>query len=222
MNKKVGIFIVTFNQPEYFKRCVDSIKRNTDYDYELSTHDNSEKNEGVNTIFNRMIAKSDADYFCTMNDDVVVTKGWLTSMMKGFDDKEIAAVGPMTSWGVPQQIDEYVNDRNDVTIEEIEKRGALIHDETRNVKKMDRSLNGFCWMFSREAYEKVGGLNEELMFCGHETEMCMKFFKEGYKIGVIGNAYVHHYGSVSINKAVKEGTLDRKLDIEIAEKICSE
>ena len=219
MKKPVDIFIITFNQPEYFKQCVDSIKRNTIYPYRLTTYKN-EKNEGVNTIFNRMIAKTDCDYFALMNDDVVLTKGWLSAIMRGFKDEQMAAVAPKTSWGEPQQIDELASKRFDMSIEEIEEVGRQRYNEKNEVREITRSLNGCCWVLNRKIYDKVGKLNEELILAGHETEYCNRVMKLGYKLGVANNAYVHHYGSVSINKAVKDGILDRKIDIELAHKLC--
>jgi len=219
---KVHIMLVWFNQwDEYTKQCIESILRNTKWPYNLTIWRNTKENNiPVNIIFNKIIKSSDCEYFVMMNDDVVVTEGWLTRLMEGMlKHPEVAAIGPKTSHGDPQAIDDIKNRRFNMTIDEIEAYGRQVDGD--GVKVMDRALNGFCWLLRGSAWKDIGGLDERIGWCGHETKACQDLFKKGWKVAV-ANTYVHHYGKVTLTKAEMEGDYNRKEDIELSHKICSE
>ena len=111
-----SIIIVTFNQLEYTRRCVESIQRLTDEPYELIFVDNGSSdgtvaylkslagatvientdNRGFPAAVNQGIAAAKGSRILLLNNDTIVTTGWLRRMLAALDsDPKIGLVGSM-------------------------------------------------------------------------------------------------------------------------------
>ena len=97
-----SIVIVTHNQLEYTRQCLDSIRRLTDEPYELIVVDNgssdgtveylrslpdvrlivNETNRGFPAAANQGIARAGGSQILLLNNDVVVTTGWLCRLLR--------------------------------------------------------------------------------------------------------------------------------------------
>ena len=118
----VSIVILTFNELEYTKKCVESIRRHTPEPHEIIFVDNGSKDgtvkwlkklvnehghyklieNGKNLGFakgcNQGIEAASSDCILLLNNDVVVTEGWLAGMMECLNSApDIGIVGPMTN-----------------------------------------------------------------------------------------------------------------------------
>lgn len=219
MQRTVNIIVVTFNQPEYFKKTIESVKKNTEYPYKLTTFLNK-KNEWLCKLWNDFIKKSKCDYICLLNDDVYVTKSWLTKMMNVFDDNT-GVVGPSTSFACSkQQLGEYREKRLEYTDEEVEKIGSQVghrfNDEIQEVEE----IIGFCYIFKKETFNKVGKFREVFGYGGgEESELNHRFLKNGYKLKWVKGSYVHHYGSITKKKVFEDGTLDEDKEVSLTRKM---
>ncbi len=59
-----------------------------------------------------------------------------------------------------------------------------------------------CFMFvPREAYEKVGGMDEQFFMYGEEAEWCHRFRTHGWKVRYYPGAKILHYGGVSTDRS---------------------
>ena len=59
-------------------------------------------------------------------------------------------------------------------------------------------------MVKRKLYEKVGGLNEELIFYGEEPEFGFRTKKLGYKTIYFSEASIIHLGGMSTDKKIRD------------------
>src|SRR3990167_2237474 len=129
-----------WNQLERTQRCIESLIRHTDYPYRLILVDNAsdeptrryleslkhdprvdvllirnEENLGNIKAANQGIRASDATYICILDNDTIVTKGWLSEMIAvSRKESNIGIVNPISnSSGWPpargQTIDEYAD-----------------------------------------------------------------------------------------------------------------
>ncbi len=55
------------------------------------------------------------------------------------------------------------------------------------------AISGACMLVSREAYEDVGGLDEEYFLHCEDLDWCMSFRKKGWKIMFVPDAEVTHF-----------------------------
>ena len=107
----VSIIIVTYNQLEYTKKCIDSIKEKTSSLYELIIVDNAstddtavylkslpaekkitvilnKENSGFPKAVNEGIKHANGNYILLLNNDTVVTKNWLSNLIEKINNEE--------------------------------------------------------------------------------------------------------------------------------------
>ena len=113
-----SIIIPTFNNIEYLKLCIKSIKKNSFYDHELIIHINegtdgtlefvkncnfkysySKKNSGVCVAFNEAVKLSNSKYVVLAHDDMYFCPKWdkvfANEISKIDDDKDFFLSGTM-------------------------------------------------------------------------------------------------------------------------------
>ena len=225
---KISVIVLCYNQLDYTQKCVESILTRTAYpNYELVLVDNHSTDEtaeylkavgaryenakivlnSANRGFaggnNDGIAVADGDYLVLLNNDTVVTRGWLTGMVKHFaGEKNVGLVGPVTN--------SIANEAKImVTYSSLREMEAFADDYT--FRHMTEEYLGsnvlamFCLMISRELYEQAGPLDEHYgigMFEDDDYSMAAK--KLGYELVIAEDAFVHHFGSVSFKKLEDE------------------
>lgn len=179
---EVEIIMVRYNAPEIEEKCIEHVEKFTKHPYKLTIFNNYPKNEGLSTVWNRIIKKSKCKYVCLLNSDAFVTEGWLTEIMKGFDD-DISAIGPGGDRvGGPQR---------GWSIEKAEaNKGKFIEQD---------EISGFCMVIRKG----VADFPEEVPFYGGEHAWCTLSRKAGYKILWSRGSFVEHLGEAS---GKKEGT----------------
>lgn len=214
-----SIVIPTFNQLAYLKECINSIKANTDVPYEIIVVDNAssdgtaaylrnqklgirytilEENRGFSGGINHGLMMARGKYIVMLNNDTVVTKGWLTHMLHCLQsDEQIAAVGPVTNYiGGDQQIE--------VSYQRIQDMWAFAErysiPDPSQWRITDR-LVGFCLLFRRELISEVGYLDEGYRIGNYEDEdWNIRIRLLDRKLAVAGDSFIHHYGSVSMKR----------------------
>jgi SAM-dependent methyltransferase len=124
---RTSIVILTYDQVEYTRQCLDSIRLVTDEPYELIVVDNgstdgtveflrsfpdlrlivNQTNRGFPAAVNQGMAIATGNQVLLLNNDVVVTTGWLHRMLRALhSDPKIGLVGPCSNFvSGPQQVD---------------------------------------------------------------------------------------------------------------------
>ncbi|WP_141505952.1 glycosyltransferase [Paenibacillus luteus] len=214
-----SIILVTYNQLDYTKQCVESIQRHTQQgSYELIIVDNGSTDEtvqwaksqpGIHVIANDYnagfpkgcnigIAAASGEQLMLLNNDTVVTPGWLDGLKRGLlSDECIGAVGPVTNsaayWtAIPVTYK---------TIEEMELFASAKHAfPDRSLWEERVKLVGFCLLIRREAWERVGPLDETFGIGNFEDDdYSIRLRLAGYKLLLCGDTFIHHYGSMTFS-----------------------
>jgi len=247
--KVFSIIIPVFNQHEITLECLEAIKKNTK-GYEIILVDNgstppffkvnddiieidgvdykairNETNLGFPVAVNQGIKAARGEVIVLLNNDVIVTKNWAELLLEHL--YSYAIVGPVTNYcaglqrvSIPVYQDEQELNR------EAEKWAYANHGEG-SCQGLNREVNwiiGFCMAFKKSLWEEIGPFDESLWPCsGEELDFCAKAKKNGHKIGIALDTYVHHYGSVTFKGMENagmvnyKGTCDRN-DLHLAEK----
>ncbi len=215
-----SIIILTFNQLEYTKGCMKSIQKHTPEPHEIIFVDNgstdgtlrwlrkltqenknytlieNKENLGFAKGCNQGIETSRGEFILLLNNDVVVSDGWLSGLMECLNHGPAAGiVGPMTNnISGPQQVfsDEYrsVNDLNIYA--------AKFRTQYRHRRIPLRRIVGFCMLFKRELAEEIGMLDESFGTGNFEDDdFCLRAALAGYTNYIAGDVFIHHYGSRS-------------------------
>ncbi len=63
------------------------------------------------------------------------------------------------------------------------------------------AISGSFMMMTREAYEKVGGLDEQFFMYGEDLDLCYRFQKAGYKVFYVHSTQIIHYKGESTKRS---------------------
>ncbi len=220
----VSIVILTFNQLDYTMECLAALELHTPEPHEVILVDNGSKddtvhwlesqaaekpnyrliNNGKNRGFaagcNQGMAVAGGDYLVLLNNDVVVTPGWLTGLIECHRAEPlVGVVGPLTNNASGIQGLGNIESGGMELLDSFA-RSFRVHHRYRRVAS--RRLVGFCMLFSRTLYQEIGGLDERFGTGNFEDDdFCLRAAIAGYRNLIAGDVYVHHHGSVSFKGA---------------------
>ncbi|MBP8638421.1 MAG: glycosyltransferase [Dictyoglomi bacterium] len=210
-----SIIILTLNNLEYTKRCVESIKKYTPEPYELIVVDNGSTDGTVEYLENLSDIKlvknptnvgfamgnnvgmklSNGDYIVVLNNDTVVTRGWLTRLIACAEsESSIGIVGPRSNCvsGIQLVTDVPYGDNMDA-MQEFARQWSL--ENSGEYDDVFRVV-GFCMLIKREVIEKIGGF-DPLYESGNfeDDDFCIRAIRAGFKIKIANDVFIHHYGN---------------------------
>ncbi len=219
---KASILLLTYNNLNLTQMCLESILERTPLpDYEVIVVDNASQDGTpafleeyawahpqvrailnlTNTGFahgnNQGAAAARGEYLVFLNNDTVVTGGWLGSLLRHLDDPRVGMVGPVTnSSGNESRIKVDYTDVADM--EAFARRYTLAHAGEAFEIEM---LPFLCVALRREVFEQVGPLDERFgtgMF--EDDDYALRLKEKGYKILCAEDVYIHHWGNASFSK----------------------
>lgn len=168
------------------------------------------------SIANNQGAKiANGDYLLLLNSDTLVYGNNLQKMIDFFDKQKesIICIGPkilnkdgsLQSCGMPEGGSLFQHFVNLYHLNRILPLHIFCAPLRRNPDRSHRTgwVVGACMMVKRKLYEKVGGLNEELIFYGEEPEFGFRTKKLGYKTIYFSDASIIHLGGMSTNKKIR-------------------
>ena len=218
-----SIIIPTFNNIEYLKICIRSIKKNSLYNHEIIPHVNegndgtieylknnnihfthTNHNAGICTGMNMAAKNAKTNYILYAHDDFYFCPKWdlvLKSELDKIKHNKFYLSGTMINNG------------------QIELNcGSTI--ETFNEKKLLNEVNdanfydfqGSTWaphLIHKDMWNKVGGFSEEFFpGTGSDPDLNMKLWKEGVRIFKgINDFKVYHFGSIVTRKYKNHPTI---------------
>ncbi len=215
----VSIVIPTYNQWEYTKQAIESIKRFTDYNYEIIIVDNAstdgtiaelkkypeikvianKENFGFPKAINQGVLESKGDYILLLNNDVIVTQNWLSRMIEVADMQEnIGIVGPISNSVSGVQLDKNAKYKS---VKDMPKYAATIAERNKGKIVEFPRVAFLCTLIKKEVINKIGGLDEGFTPGNFEDDdFCLRAQIAGYKTVIAQDVFIHHYGSVSFKK----------------------
>jgi O-antigen/teichoic acid export membrane protein/GT2 family glycosyltransferase len=225
-NELVSIFVVTHNRLEFLKKCLNNLLPTLkDIRYELIVWDNNstdgtveylqqfkEKN-GIRVVLNSKNIGTNAkgksaeltkgQFIIGLDDDVIeFPENWIQKMIAAY--KSIPDMGYLSA-------DVIQNEMTD---------GAKQPDEYYREVKFDKGnltllvgpAGGWCFMLSREVYEKVGKFyqSKKRIFFMEDMDYTNRIIDKGMKVGILKGLKVYHATGILQNEAYKE-VYERKM-----------
>lgn len=213
---KTSIIILTHNQLDITKQCLNSIRKHTPEAIELIIVDNNstdgtvaylQKQTDLKTIFNEKnlgFAKgcnqgfgvATGDNILFLNNDTVVTENWLGNMLRLLhSNAKIGLVGPVTNYiSGPQQIP--------VTYKSLDGLELFAQNHCKwHAGSFTRVMRlvGFCLLIKREVLEEIGLFDERFGFGNYEDDdLCLRAAIQGWQLFIALDSFIHHIGSVTI------------------------
>ena len=219
---KTSIIILTYNNLDYTRLCLDSIFAKTDHpEFEVILVDNAStdgtpafleeyaktqsnlkfilnsSNLGFAGGNNQGASAATGEYLVFLNNDVIVTRGWLSTLTSYLRDPQVGMVGPVTnSSGNECQIP--VDYTGPDGLDAFAERYTREHQgQSFEIKVLPFQ----CVAMRKVVFDEIGPLDERFgigMF--EDDDYAFRLARKGYRILCTEDAYIHHWGSASFSK----------------------
>jgi len=214
-----SVIIPTYNNINYLKICLDSLKKNSKFNHEIILHINegvdgsldyarnnnflftySKINAGVCVAFNQAVKKATKKYIVLGHDDMYFCPNWdevfYSELKKQAEDKDFFLSGTMV-----QPFESYINLDCGKTYKEFNEKKLL--SELPNIKF--NNFQGTHWQPSLipvSTWNKVGGFSLDFSpGLGSDPDFNMKLWKIGVRLFKgLGDCRVYHFSSISLRK----------------------
>lgn len=217
-----SIVVVTHNQVQYTRQCVESIRLLTDEPFELIFVDNGSTdgtpdylrrlatdpdvrvvlnpdNRGFPVGANQGMRIASGRQVLLLNNDTVVTTGWLERLLQALhSNAQLGLVGPCSN---------HVSGEQQVAVTYTDLAGLdgfaweWAKARAGRVEGTDR-LVGFCLLIRREVVDRIGFLDEGFGIGNFEDDdYCVRALRAGFQLAIARAAFVHHIGGVSFGGA---------------------
>ena len=214
-----SILIPSYNNLEYLKICIKSIKKNSKFNHQIIVHVNegkdgtfdyvknsnldftfSEQNIGMPKALNKASKLSKKDYILISHDDFYYCPGWdeeLMNNVNSINHKNFYLSSTMVGAGqvlfdAGQTVDTFDEDK---LLKNLDK-----------IKTIDFQGTTKCpGLIHKEIWERVGGWSEEFSPTGgDDTDFAMKLWKINIRIFKgLGKSLAYHFGSITTRKKDK-------------------
>lgn len=215
-----SVIIPCWNGLAYTRQCLAALARWTDRPYEAIVVDNGStdgtgaflrglrdprlrvvsnvRNRGFARAINQGLAAARGRWVVWLNNDVVVTPGWLGRLVDcARRHPRVGAVGPRTNSinGLQRA------DLGSYTLKSLplaaEAWGLKHAGQARSIHR----LTGFCLLHPREAVAAVGGLDERFgLGCYEDFDFCLRLVQAGRELLLAEDVFVHHHGNKSFTE----------------------
>ena len=214
-----SILIPSYNNLEYLKTCIDSLKKNSKFDHQIIVHINegtdgslqyvkennieytySEDNIGMPKALNKASKLSKLDYILISHDDFYYCPGWdveFVNEINNIKHNNFYLSGTMVGAGqIEFDAGQTVDNFNE----------TKLLNNLDNIKTFDFQGTTKCpGLVHKDIWEMVGGWSEEFSPTGgDDTDFAMKLWQNNIRIFKgLGKSLSYHFGSITTRKKDK-------------------
>jgi len=202
---RTTVVIPVYNQLDYTRRCLESLRTHGKGICEIIVIDNgsmnsmaeylsgldyvkvirNQENLGCAAAWNQGLDAAGSDWVLFLNNDVIVTSGWLEGMLEFAEEKPVDIVSPAIREGPCN----YDVDRYAETFVSRMKSHARIG-----------VANGICFAVRGTVFKKIGRFDENFRIGQFEdADFFRRASMAGFRLGITGRSFIHHFGSVTQN-----------------------
>jgi GT2 family glycosyltransferase len=202
MTPDVSIVIPVHNQLDYTKSCLESLRTSAD-GAEIIVVDNGSsdgtaeylasqggitvirnaENRGCAPAWNQGVEASRGERVVILNNDVIVTPGWLGGLVSFSEQERLDIVSPAIREGEVKY--------------EVERYGREFVSRMGDIARMGVA-DGICFMVRRRVFDAVGAFDENFRIGQFEdADFFRRAAAAGFRLGTTGRSFIHHFGSVT-------------------------
>jgi N-acetylglucosaminyl-diphospho-decaprenol L-rhamnosyltransferase len=215
----VSIVIPLFNQLAYTEKCVESLRRHTMENAEILLIDNgstdgtseylagcsdlnvirNQVNLGCAGAWNQGVRETSSDWIVILNNDVIVSPGWLSGLLAAAELEGFDVVSP----GIREGEHNY----------DIDNYSLAYTEKMKNVVRQGVA-DGICFMVHRRVFDAIGMFDENFRIGQFEdTDFFRRAALAVFRLGISGRSFIHHFGSVT-QKALGSARVEKPYVVE--------
>jgi len=151
------------------------------------------ENRACSAAWNQGFQANMTKWTMFLNNDVVVTPGWLENLVAFAERNGVSVASPaVTDGSLDYDLKAYAEDFV-ARMKNVQRRGTAC---------------GAAFMVAREVFAEIGGFDENFRKGGHEdTDFFMRVRQAGFMLAISGCSYIHHFGGTT-RKVIKATTGD--------------
>lgn len=214
MSFSATVVIPCFNAWEYTEACLSSLARCTPEPYDLvlvdngSTDGTSERfqavgsgtlvrnaqNLGFSIAANQGIELSTGDVVVLLNNDTILTEGWLRVLLDALaDDEDVGVAVPVSNFVIdPQTVPITYSAAPSEDLE------AFAADRARRHSGRGRDLtriSGLCMAIRRDLLVQIGGFDPQFRLGNFEDDdFALRARAAGWRLRLCEDSFIHHFG----------------------------
>lgn len=168
-----------------------------------------EQQRSIAAALNAGLARTEASWICLLNNDILVTAGWLEELIR------VAEANPQLGLVNPMSNHFNVDPRRGESIDAIAER----LQQHRGQWLEASGCVGFCMLIPRRVFERVGYWDEAFApMYFEDADYCLRVRQAGFDCGIAEGAYVYHHHNATIRHdplreerfRTNKGRFDRK------------
>ena len=213
----VSIVILNFNRLDDLRACLDSIKRNTPERHEIIIVDNASTDGSLNYLRtvpditlvenptnvgcpparNQAMTLTKGDYVVFLDNDTIVTSGWLTTFVRhARRNPKIGLLGPRSNFVSGPQLVPQVPYRD---LQGLEVFSRAFAEQNRGRITPTHRLVGFCTFIRRDVIDKIGAHDPQFGKFGFEDDdYTWRAIIAGFQAAIVHDVFVHHTGGPQV------------------------
>ena len=219
MNFDFSITFACYNQIEFTQLCIQSIQ---DSGYPLErvvVVDNNSRDEtaaylqtkplgglilnkanlGCGVAWNQGVLHFQSEWSIVMNNDIVVSKGWIEGMLVRAEELGLKLVCPAM-----------VDGPNDYDFQTFSQMATA---KMGNVSRQNLK-HAVCMAIHRDVWNETGYFRPEPKLLGYEDTLFFHAFDQTkFRGAIVGSSWIHHFGSVTQKAMKKEKGLSERDDL---------
>ncbi|MBL8860560.1 MAG: glycosyltransferase [Planctomycetes bacterium] len=208
-----SVLVVSYDALDKTKNCLEALRRTTDprHPIEIVVVDNGSRdgsaewlaaqpdivllhnaaNEGAPRARNQALARARGEYLVFLDNDVVVTQGWLGRLLYHAEvDAQSGCVGPVTNRAGHNQEVPWEGSRSLAELERCSEERAIAQ---RRKFRFQTLMTSFCMLVRRAVVDEIGGFDERFSPWGFEDDdFSMRAALAGFRNRVALDVFVRH------------------------------
>lgn len=227
-----SIIVISYNNLGLTQMCLQSVFERTEYpNYEVIVVDNASTdgtpdwlaaeslreprlrvicnadNRGFSGANNQGLQIARGEFLCLLNNDTVVTQGWLSTLIDHL--RMLSAAGE--SAGITGPVSNMVGNEAKIPVGYTDigdmPRWAAAYCKTHAGETFSLPMLGFfCIVMRRDVFEKVGPMDERFgVGYFEDTDYCYRVRTAGYSLHCARDAFVHHWQGASFRLLGEKG-----------------
>jgi len=211
-----SIIILNYNGTDFLKNCIDSILKETNKEIEIIVVDNNspdnsgkkysneysqckfilnKKNLGVPEGLNVGIKNSNGEFIVLLNNDLIVTPGWLDGFFSAYEKYGVALYQP--KFLKMKNINELDGTGNMINLFGFAFARAKGKQDLGQYEKTEEVsyASGTCMFIPRKIIDEIGLFDGKFFAYHEEVDFGWRARLFGYKSHYVPSTIIHHFGS---------------------------